>query len=78
MLRVRIFERAGGHAKVSINLPMTLAELLFKSLPEEAKRDLRRKGYDADNFWAQLRKLRPTEIISIEGDEGEKIQIWIE
>ncbi|PYQ11881.1 MAG: hypothetical protein DMF80_20330 [Acidobacteria bacterium] len=78
MLRVRIFERTGGHAKVSINVPMTLAELLFKSLPEEAKRDLRRKGYDADNFWAQLRKLGPTEIINIEGDEGEKIQIWIE
>ena len=49
-----------------------------KELPEEAKRDLRRKGYDADNFWAQLRKLGPTEIINIEGDEGEKIQIWIE
>ena len=70
--------KLGTRPKVTLNLPMTLAELLFKSLPEDAKRDLRRKGYDADNFWDQLKKLGPTEIIDIEGDDGEKIQIWIE
>jgi hypothetical protein len=78
MLRVRVFEKGASRAKVTVNLPMALADLLFKSLPEEAKRDLRRKGYDADNFWDQLKKLGPTQIIDIEGDEGEKIQIWID
>ena len=78
MLRVRIFKEGLPRPKVTVNLPMTLAELLFKSLPEEAKRDLQRKGYDADHFWDQLKKLGPTEIIDIEGDDGEKIQIWIE
>jgi hypothetical protein len=78
MLRVRIYDEHRGRPKVSVNLPMALADLLFKSLPDEAKRDLRRKGYDADNFWVQLRRLGPTEIIDIEGDAGEKIQIWIE
>jgi len=78
MLRVRIFDKGSARPKVSVNLPMALADLLFKSLPEEAKRDLRRKGYDADNFWTQLRRLGPTEIVDIEGDQGEKIQIWIE
>ena len=78
MLRVRIFERDGGRAKVTVNLPMALADLLFKSLPDEAKRKLRLKGYDADNFWDQLKHLGPTQIIDIEGEEGEKIQIWIE
>ncbi len=78
MLRVRIFKEGLTRPKVTVNLPMTLADLLFKSLPEDAKRDLRRKGYDADNFWDQLKKLGPTEIIDIEGDDGEKIQIWIE
>ena len=78
MLRVRIFKEGFTRPKVTVNLPMTLADLLFKSLPEDAKRDLRRKGYDADNFWDQLKKLGPTEIIDIEGDDGEKIQIWIE
>ena len=78
MLRVRISEKGLMRPKVTVNLPMALADLLFKSLPEDAKRELWRKGYDADNFWAQLKKLGPTEIIDIEGDEGEKIQIWIE
>jgi hypothetical protein len=78
MLRVRVFEKGASRAKVTVNLPMALADLLFKSLPEEAKRKLRLKGYDADNFWEQLKKLGPTQIIDIEGEEGEKIQIWIE
>jgi len=78
MLRVRILKKGLARPKVIVNLPMALADLLFKSLPEDAKRELWRKGYDADNFWAQLKKLGPTEIIDIEGDEGEKIQIWIE
>jgi hypothetical protein len=78
MLRVRIFEKGLSRPKVTVNLPMTLADLLFKSLPDEAKRELRRKGYDADNFWDQLKKLGPTQIVDIEGNQGERIQIWIE
>jgi hypothetical protein len=78
MLRVRMFEKGLSRPKVTVNLPMTLADLLFKSLPDEAKRELRRKGYDADNFWDQLKKLGPTQIVDIEGDEGQRIQIWIE
>jgi hypothetical protein len=77
-VHVRITERNGTKPKVSINLPLGLAEMLFKSLPEDAKADLRREGYDPETFWARLRQLGPSEIISIEGDEGERIQIWTE
>ena len=34
--------------------------------------------YDADNFWAGLKKLGPTDILEIVGDEGGRIRIWIE
>ena len=77
-VHVRITEKGGTKPKVSINLPLALAELVFKSLPDDAKADLRREGYDAENFWDRLRQLGPSEIISIEGDEGERIQIWTE
>ena len=77
-LKVRIFEGSGSQPSVSINLPMALAELAFKSLPDDARRELRKKGYDADNFWEQLRKLPPSQIIDIRGEDGERIQIWIE
>jgi hypothetical protein len=81
-LKVRILERGHKEPAVSINLPLGLAEALFKSLPDEAKRELAKKGYDADNFFERLSKLRNgaagTSIIDIQGDEGERIQIWIE
>ncbi len=77
-VHVRITEKGGTKPKVSINLPLGLAEMLYKSLPEDAKADLRREGYDPETFWERLRKLGPSEIISIEGDAGERIQIWTE
>jgi len=77
-LRLHIFERGRSEPKVQINVPIALADLAFKSLPDEAKRDLRRKGYDADNFWEHLKRLGPMEILEIVGDDGERIKIWIE
>ena len=77
-VRVRITEKGGTHPKVAINLPLAFAEMVFKSLPDDVKADLRKKGYDADTFWDALRKLGPSQIISIEDDEGERIQIWTE
>ena len=76
--KVRIFEKAGSRAKLSLNIPMGLADLAFRSLPDDAREELRKKGYDADNFWEQLRRMGPAQILEIEGDEGERIQIWIE
>ena len=37
---MRITEKGGTRPKVSINLPLGLAEMLFKSLPEDAKASL--------------------------------------
>ena len=76
-VRVRI-QKADGKPEVSINLPVALAELIFKSLPDDARRELKLKGYDADNFWGRLKKLGPMEIINIQGEGGERIQIWLE
>jgi hypothetical protein len=78
VVRIRITERGATKPKVSINLPLALAEMLFKSLPDDVKDDLRRDGYDAETFWGKLRELGPSEIITIEGDEGQRVQIWTE
>lgn len=77
-LKVRIHEKPGGRPKLSLNIPVTLADLLFKSLPEDARDELAKKGYDADNFWQRLRRMPPAQILEIEGDHGERIEIWIE
>jgi hypothetical protein len=77
-IRVRIYEKGDARAKVSINLPVALAELVFKSLPDETRAELRKKGYDAGNFWDRLKQTGPTDILTIQGDEGERVQVWIE
>jgi len=77
-VKIRIFEKDSTTPKVSLNLPVALAEIAFKSLPDDAREELKRKGYNPDNFWERLKKLGPTEILSIVGDDGEKVQIWIE
>jgi tetratricopeptide (TPR) repeat protein len=77
-IRVRVYEKGRKDANVSINLPVGLAEMVFKSLPDDAIRELKHKGIDAENFWDRLKKLPPTEIMTIEGEDGEKVQIWLE
>jgi len=77
-IRVRFYEKGGEGAKVSINLPMALAELVYKSLPDNARDELRKQGYDADTFWERLKELGPTDIIEVVGSDGGKLRIWIE
>jgi hypothetical protein len=77
-VRVRIYEKGSSKPEVSINLPVALADLVFKSLPDDAVADLRKEGYDARTFWERLKKTGPAEILTIEGGDGERIQVWIE
>jgi len=77
-IKVRITEKGATAPKVSVTMPFALAELVFKSLPDEALRELKSEGYDAENFWQKLRDMGPTEVIDIEGDHGERVRIWIE
>lgn len=77
-LKLRIFDAKVARPRVSINIPVGLADLVFKNLPDDTRENLRKKGYDADNFWERIRRMPPAQILEIEGDEGERIQIWIE
>ena len=76
-VKVRVFERGKSEPKVSINVPFALADLLFKALPDDVRKELRSEGYDADSLWDKLRALPPTQILEVAG-EDERIQIWIE
>jgi hypothetical protein len=77
-VRVRIYEKGAAKPQVSINLPVALADLVFKSLPDDAIADLKRDGYDARTFWERLKQTGPAEILTIEGEDGGRIQVWIE
>jgi hypothetical protein len=75
-IHVRIHE--DGKPKVTADFPLIVAELVFKGLPEHARQDLKKRGYEAESFLRQLRELGPTRIVEIHGDGGEKIEIWID
>jgi len=77
-IHVRLWEKGKSRPELSLNVPVALAEMVFKSLPDDARAELRKKGYDADSFWARLKKAGPAEILTIEGDDGGRIQVWIE
>ena len=76
LLRIRISK--GGKQTVEVTVPFSLAEFVFGSLPDSAKRSLEGKGYDADGFWKRLRSLNIREIVSIVGEDGETIEVWVE
>jgi len=77
-IRVRVYEKGSSRPSLALNVPIALAELVFKSLPEDAKDELRRKGYDSANFWERIKKTGPTDILTVEGDDGGRVQVWIE
>ena len=77
-VHIRIYEKGDSKPNVAINLPVALADLVFKALPDSAVEDLRTKGYDARRFWEALKKTGPAEILTVEGKDGERIQVWLE
>jgi len=77
-LRLRVFKAGQSKPQVSVNVPVALAEIVFKSLPDEARAELRRKGYDAETFWDKLRRLGPTQVLDIQGEDGGRVQVWLE
>ncbi len=77
-IRVRIWEEGNPKPQLSLNLPVFLADMVFKSLPDEAREELREEGFDADSFWERLKRSGPTDILSVEGDDGTRIEVWIE
>jgi hypothetical protein len=77
-LRLRVFEKGRNEPEVSVNVPVALADILFESLPDEAKGQLKKKGYDAENFWRKLKQLGPSEIVEIKGEDGSVVKVWLE
>jgi tetratricopeptide (TPR) repeat protein len=75
MLRIRIIDKTDNKAKVTINIPFSLAELAIKSLPDNEKEALIENGYDLDTIIKTL--VNAGEIIKID-DEDELIKIWVE
>jgi len=77
-IRVRIWEKGASKPQLALNVPVFLADMVFKNLPQEARDELREEGFDASNFWERLKDSGPADILTVDSDDGTRIQVWIE
>ena len=66
MFYIQIFEN--GESKpptVELNFPMDLAQMAILALDEPTKAELRKKGFDIENIWDSLKKLGPTNVLTL-------------
>lgn len=76
LLKIRIYEKGKKVPAVSINLPLSLADLALQALPEEEKAKMREKGYDLNRIISDLARAKE-KLVRIEED-GNIIEIWID
>lgn len=75
LLKIRVWKH--GKLTLKINIPWALADVVFGSMSEEEKAELRKEGYDRDTITKTL--MEEGGIIEIENpEEGTVIKIWIE
>jgi tetratricopeptide (TPR) repeat protein len=77
MLHLRVYQNGNSKPVVELNLPLSLAQMAISALDESAKNEMRKKGFDVDNIWEDLKRLGPADILTLR--DGEKlIKLWIQ
>jgi tetratricopeptide (TPR) repeat protein len=75
MLKFRVINRRTKEDLFKFNVPWALADLALANIPEEAKNDLRKEGYNLDRITREL--VERGEVIEIETKDV-IIKIWID
>ena len=77
MFHVVVYRRGVSEPVVELNLPFSLAQMAVSALDESAKQEMRRRGFDVDNIWEDLKRLGPTNILTFRDGEN-MIKLWIQ
>ncbi len=77
MFHLVIYQSGSKQPAVELNLPVSLAQMAIAAMDESAKAELRKKGVDVENIWESLRRMGPTNILTIRDGEN-LIKLWIE
>jgi hypothetical protein len=81
MIRVRVWDCNAQKEKVSVNLPFSFARAAIESLGPEILNEVEAQGFDLENAWETLKKLKPNERFQLsihEEDECLEVEIWFE
>ncbi len=77
MLHLQVFQNGVAKPVVELNVPVSLAQMAVSALDESAKAEMRKKGYDVEHIWEDLRRLGPTDILTLR-DRDRLIKLWIQ
>ncbi len=77
MFHLVVYKTGSSQPAVELNLPVSLAQLAIAALDESSKAELRKKGVDIENVWESLKRMGPTNILTIRDGEN-LIKLWIE
>ncbi len=77
MFHLVVYQQGISKPVVELNIPVSLAQLAINALDESAKQEMRKKGFDVENVWEDLKRLGPTNILTFR-DEENTIKIWIQ
>ncbi|HEY3174290.1 MAG TPA: hypothetical protein VGK94_00870 [Candidatus Polarisedimenticolia bacterium] len=77
-MRVQVFDQGGEHAKVKINLPLSLIEVVIDSIDKRefmAELEEEHPSLDIQKLWRQIRKMEGDDFVTIESDK-ENVRVW--
>ncbi len=77
MFHLEVYQEGSGKPNVELNLPMSLAEMAIKALDESTKMQLKKQGFDVDDFWQSFKQLPPMKILTIRNRDS-VVKIWID
>lgn len=77
MLHVEVYQNGIAKPVVELSLPISLAQMAVSAFDESTKQEMRRKGFDVENIWEDLKRLGPTDILTLR-DRDKLIKLWIQ
>ena len=77
MLHLQVYRNGIAKPVVELNLPLSLAQMAISALDESTRNEMRKKGFDVDNIWEDLKRLGPTDILTLR-DRDKLVKLWIQ
>ena len=74
-LKVRVQD--GEDEKVSVNLPLSLARVAMKFIPQQAKDKMEAQGIDMDVLLHEVTETKIGKLVEVQ-DGDEYVEVWIE
>ena len=74
-LKVRVED--GEDEKVSVNLPLSLARVALKFIPEHARGRMEAQGIDIDALLNEVTETKIGKLVEVQ-DGDEHVEVWIE